>query len=165
MACDINCHTCKQQRRNKENGESRVIPVLAAEAIDPSDWRLPYIEYLENGRLTGETTVTQRQQIAIRSRPYILKEDKTLMKEGPDGIRRRCVAGPLTTAIITEAHEEIAGGHFSANLTLHKILTALYWWPTMKKDVYLYCKWCDICQRVGPKISKGVQPMNPLMPT
>lgn len=87
------------------------------------------------------------------------------MKEGPDGIRRRCVAGPLTTAIIAEAHEGIAGGHFFANLTLHKILTALYWWPTMKKYVYLYCKQCNICQRVGPKISKGVQPMNPLMPT
>jgi hypothetical protein len=35
----------------------------------------------------------------------------------------------------------------------------------MKKNVYLYCKQCDICQRIGPKISKGVQPMNPLMPT
>ena len=34
---------------------------------------------------------------------------------------------------MAEAHEGIVGGHFSANITLHKILTALYWWPTMKE--------------------------------
>jgi hypothetical protein len=75
------------------------------------------------------------------------------------------VARPLTTAIIAEAHEGVVGGQFFANLTLHKIQTALYWWPTMIKKMYLYCKSCDICQRIGPNISKGVHPMNPLMPT
>jgi hypothetical protein len=71
----------------------------------------------------------------------------------------------VTTAIIAEAHEGIAGGHFSAKITLHKILTALYWWPTMKRDVHLYCTQCDICQRVGPKISQNLQPLHPTMPT
>ena len=75
------------------------------------------------------------------------------------------MSGPITTAIIAEAHEGIAGGHFSANITLHKVLTALYWWPTMKRDVYLYCTQCDICQRVGPKISTNLQPLHPTMPT
>ena len=80
-------------------------------------------------------------------------------------IQRTCVAGPITTAIIAEAHEGIAEGHFSANITLYKVLTALYWWPTIKKDVYLYCTQCDICQRVGPKISTNLQPLHPTMPT
>jgi hypothetical protein len=52
FACDIICHTCKQRRRNEKIGVNRVILVLVAEAVDPSDWRLPYIEYLENGRIT-----------------------------------------------------------------------------------------------------------------
>jgi hypothetical protein len=71
----------------------------------------------------------------------------------------------MTTAIIAEAHEGIAGGHFSAKITLHKILTALYWWPTMKHDAHLYCTQCDICQRVGPKISTNLKPLHPTMPT
>lgn len=100
---------------------------------------LPSIKYLGNRRLTGEATVTQRQQINIRNKSYLLEEDKTLMKEGPDGIQRKCMVGSLTTVIIAEAYERVAGGHFSANLTLHKIRTTLYWWPTMKKYVYLYC--------------------------
>ena len=29
----------------------------------------------------------------------------------------------------------------------------------------MYCKQCDICQRVGPKVSKLSQPLHPIMPT
>ena len=35
----------------------------------------------------------------------------------------------------------------------------------MKKDVYLYCTQCDICQRIGPKVSTNLQPLHPTMPT
>lgn len=87
------------------------------------------------------------------------------MKERLDRIRRKCVAWPITTAIIAEVHEIIAEGQFSANLTLYKILTTLYWWSMMKKNVYLYCKQCNILKRIGPKVSKHVHPMNCLMPT
>ena len=75
------------------------------------------------------------------------------------------MVGPLTTAIIKEAHEGVAGGHFSTNLTLHKILRALYWWLMMKKNVYLYCKQCDICQRILSKVSKGGASDESLVPT
>ena len=49
----------------------------------------------------------QRQQNVILGRPYLIKENKTLMKEAPDGIQRRCVAGPLTTAIIAKTHKGV----------------------------------------------------------
>ena len=129
------------------------------------DWRVVFIDYLRHGRLTMEPSTTQRQQIAICSRPYWLTHNGTLIKEGPESLRRIRVNGPTTTAIIVEAHEGIAGGHFSANITLHKVLTALYWWPTMEIYVYSYCTQCDICQRVGPKISTNLQPLHPTMPT
>jgi hypothetical protein len=49
------------------------------------DWRTPFIDYLTHGRLTTEASTTQRQQIAIRSRPYMLNHNDNLIKEGPDG--------------------------------------------------------------------------------
>ena len=88
-----------------------------------------------------------------------------MIKEGADGIKRRCVSGPIIEAIIAKAHKDIVGKHFTANITLHKIVTALYWWPIMKRDVYMYWKQCDICQTVGPKISKSWQPLHPIMLT
>lgn len=35
----------------------------------------------------------------------------------------------------------------------------------MNRDIYMYCKKCDICQRVGPKISKSSRPLHLIMPT
>ena len=162
---DYLCRNCKICWPEQTTGRMVGCTTITAKRENEQDWRTPYIDYLKHGRLTTEASTTQRQQIAIRSRPFMLNQNGTLIKEGPDGMRRTCVAGPVTTAIIAEAHEGIAGGHFSARITLHKILTALYWWPTMKRDVHLYCTQCDICQRVGPKISTNLQPLHPTMPT
>ena len=156
------CWICWPHKLTEHMVDCKTITINGKE--EP-DWRTPFINYLTHGRLTTEASTTERQQIAIRSRPYMLNHNEILLKEGPDGIRRICVAGPITTAIITEAHEGIVGGHFSANITLHKVLTALYWWPSMKKDIHLYCTQCDICQRVGSKISTNLQPLHPTMPT
>ena len=134
---------------------------------DPQeDWRTSFIDYLSYERLTTPTTFSQKQQNAIRSRHFQLVKGGKLIKEGPDGMKRRCVSGPIIEAIIAKAHEGTAGGHFAANITLYKILTALYWWPTMKKNyIHMYCKQCVIYQRVGPKMSKSSQPLHPIMPT
>ena len=35
----------------------------------------------------------------------------------------------------------------------------------MKRDVYMYCKQYDICQKMGPKVSKSSQPLHPIMLT
>lgn len=67
FACDVNYHACKQQYGNEEMGVSCVILMLAAELMNPNDWRLPSVGYLENGRLNGETTMIQRKQNAIRN--------------------------------------------------------------------------------------------------
>lgn len=129
------------------------------------DWRTPYIEYLILGRLITEASITQQHRKAIRKCLYMLNHNGALIKEGPDGIQRPCIAKSITTTIIAEAHEGIVEGHFLANSTLHKVLTALYWWLILKKVVYLYYSQCNICQRVGPKISTNLQPLHPTMPT
>ena len=159
------CRNCKICWPNRSTKRMVGCTTITTKGENEQDWRTPYIDYLKHGHLTTEATTTQWQQVAIRSRPFTLNQNGTLIKEGPDNMRRTCVAGPVTTAIIAEAHEGIAGGHFSARITLHKILTALYWWPTMKRDVHLYCTQCDICQRVGPKVSTNLQSLHPTMPT
>lgn len=61
-------------------------------------------------------------KIAIRSHPYMLTHREELIKERPSNIQRKRIVGPITIAIIVEAHEGIIGGHFSTNITLHKVL-------------------------------------------
>ena len=54
-----------------------------------------------------------------------------------------------TPLILTEAHEGIAGGHYTGKETTQKVLRASLWWPTLHKDAKEYYKACDVCQRVG----------------
>jgi len=43
-------------------------------------------------------------------------------------------------------HNNVGGGHFSIDITNRKILNAKYWWPTLHKDVRMYCNSHDACQ-------------------
>jgi len=86
-----------------------------------------------------------------------------LIKTCSDSLPRICVARPITKAIIAKAHGGLAGGHLSSTITLHKVLTALYWWPDLQKDVHNYCKKCNICQRNSSKPRKGKNPLHPVL--
>lgn len=41
-------------------------------------------------------------------------------------------------------HDNATAGHFGISKTLHRILE-LYYWPSMKKDVYNYVRCCQVC--------------------
>ena len=47
--------------------------------------------------------------------------------------------------ILKELHKGNAGGHFSQDITVRKVLDAGYWWPTLYKDTYQYCQTCHEC--------------------
>ena len=51
--------------------------------------------------------------------------------------------------ILKELHKGNAGGHFSQDITIHKVLDARYWWPTLYKDTYDYYQTCHECQKTG----------------
>ena len=51
--------------------------------------------------------------------------------------------------ILQELHKYNAGGHFSQDITVRKVLDAGYWWPTLYKDTYKYCQTCHECQKIG----------------
>ena len=50
--------------------------------------------------------------------------------------------------IISLAHESPMAGHLGVNKTYLRILSHFYW-PQLRKDVSEFCKYCDVCQRVG----------------
>ncbi|GLB37195.1 putative DNA RNA polymerase [Lyophyllum shimeji] len=50
----------------------------------------------------------------------------------------------LITPILEQAH--LMAGHFGAERTAEYV-RRWYWWPTLAKDVRLFCKTCETCQR------------------
>ena len=72
-----------------------------------------------------------------------------LYRRGKDDRLRLVLTGSQPTAILQELHKGNAGGHFSYDITVRKILDAGYLWPTLYQDTVRYCQSCHDCQMSG----------------
>ena len=102
-------------------------------------------DFLEKCRL-GYATDTYYEQLNKRHlRNSQLRQqdglwymgDKLCIPSSDDGIK---------TIILKELHDNSTGGHFGFDKTLESVSRRFYW-PSLRKDVRLYCKTCPTCQR------------------
>uniref|UniRef100_A0A3B1JJM2 Gypsy retrotransposon integrase-like protein 1 n=1 Tax=Astyanax mexicanus TaxID=7994 RepID=A0A3B1JJM2_ASTMX len=56
-------------------------------------------------------------------------------------------------AFLQYAHDNPLSGHLGQMKTLLRLLNIAYW-PSIRRDVWTYCKSCEICQKYKPRISK-----------
>ena len=68
---------------------------------------------------------------------YCLTENGLGWKE-PDGVLLRCVNQEEANELLNLLHYGHCGGHFVARTTAHKILRAVYYWPTVFVDTHRY---------------------------
>lgn len=104
-----------------------------------------------------------RKKLLLEAAPYTLLGG-ALYKKGKDGVLRRCLDHLETGLVLKACHDEPCGGHFAGDETARKILLAGYWWPTLHKDSFNYCRQCDVCQRMGKPTKTGAMPLNPILP-
>ena len=53
---------------------------------------------------------------------------------GADEVVRQYVLEHEQHAILAEAHNGVAGGHYEENNTTRKVLRARLWWPTLLSE-------------------------------
>ena len=87
-----------------------------------------------------------------------------MYRKGTDQIIRRWVPEEEQKAVLQEAHQGIAGGHFSKEIIGRKILQAELWWPTVLKEAHNYAKQCLWCQKEGRPDNKHRMPLNLVLP-
>ena len=104
-----------------------------------------------------------RKCLAVRSRNFCLVSD-ILYHKGSDGIWRRAIRHFEKKAILQEAHQGIAGGHYAGESTARKVWQSGLWWPTTKKDAHEFCRQCDLCQRLGQPMEQARMPHQPILP-
>jgi hypothetical protein len=64
----------------------------------------------------------------------------------------------LRPQMLDMAHSIPAAGHLGMAKTLAR-LTQHFFWPSIKKDVKMFCRSCDICQRLGKLGKPTVAPL------
>ena len=92
------------------------------------DWIHPIIEYLQIGTFPPSMTKEARKRLAYRAIPFQLVQGK-LYRQGKDSRLRQVISNSQARMILQELHKGNAGGHFSQDITIRKVLDAGYWWP------------------------------------
>jgi hypothetical protein len=134
--------------------------LLATKKVD--DHFAEIVQFLSIGLAPSDYTIIQKKQLVVRTTNFSLIA-RQLYNMGPDEILRRCVMEAEIPLILGEAHEGIEGGHYVGKETMHKILRAGLWWPTLHKDAKDYYKACNVCQRVGKLSRRENMPLSPLL--
>jgi len=91
-------------------------------------------------------------------------DDPYLFKYCPDQIFQKYIPDNEVSSVIKFCHSKACRDHFSSKKTIAKILQSGFYWPTMFKDTYAFCKTCENCQKVG-FISKHRESLDNLLLT
>ena len=62
---------------------------------------------------------------------------------------RKCIAKGETPKVLESCLSSPYGEHRGGEQTAHKVLQSGFFWPTLFKDVVLFVRSCDYCQRKG----------------
>ncbi|KAH9734758.1 hypothetical protein KPL71_017490 [Citrus sinensis] len=125
-------------------------------------WYADIVNYLVTR--TAPEVITHAQKAKIKSdAKYYVWDEPYLWKHCSDQVIRRCVPETEFTSILTFCHTLACGGHFGPKRTALKVLASGFYWPSLFKDAYLFCKSCDRCQRTGNLGPRNQMPQSPIL--
>ncbi|XP_071921856.1 uncharacterized protein [Coffea arabica] len=111
-------------------------------------WYADIVSFLVSHKFSIGMSKSKRDKIVHDSRYYIWDEPY-LWKIGSDQIIRRCVPESETPSILAHCHNYACDGHFGPKRTARKILDCGFYWETLFRDAYAFCKSCEKCQKFG----------------
>lgn len=127
------------------------------------NWYDEMLGFLTEGMFPEAMSKDRKKKVALKSRTFQLIAG-VLYKRGIDQVVRRCVPDHEQKIVLQEAHQGIAGGHFSGEITGKKIFQAGLWWPTVLKNAHEFARQCLQCQREGKPTQADRMPHQPVLP-
>ena len=151
---------------------SRLVPESTSESLPIGDtfpdeqpfsliycpWYADIVNYLVTGQIPPQWTSQQKRKFLVDIKKYYV-DDPYLFKYCPGQLMRRCVSNDDQIGVLTFCHSEACGGHFSARKTADKILHASFYWPTLFKDCFDFCKTCAWSQQLKGITKRNMMPL------
>ena len=113
---------------------------------DNEPWFADFANFLVGKVLRKNMTYQQKKKF-ISDLKNFFWEEPHLFKICPDGIIRRCVAGPETISILDACHHGPTGGHYGPSITARKVLESGFYWPTIFKEAHTLVHLCEACKK------------------
>eukprot|EP01083_Nonionella_stella_P252956 870965_1 len=102
------------------------------------------IHYLETNNTNLLRTLPTYMQRYVSSGRFKLIDNILHFQHGINDKDLAVIPGALIESTIRNAHSNLHHGH----RRVLKLIRKRYWWPKMHKDVWYFCRSCDVCQKV-----------------
>ncbi|XP_062008347.1 uncharacterized protein LOC133725208 [Rosa rugosa] len=154
---------------NGSNAEEDLLPLHESfpdeqlfhlEILEP--WYADIVNYKVTKKFPDDFTKAQKDKLTKTAKYYVW-DDPYLWKHCADQLIRRCIPNSEFLSILTFCHSYACGGHFGAKRTALKVLESGFYWPTLFKDAFEFCKSCDRCQRTGNLGARNQMPQTPIL--
>lgn len=143
---------------NEETSHSEST-LIALQVDEAYDWRKPFFEYLQCGKLPREPSLASQVKKRALSFAFV---NNTLYRRSFHQLWLRCLGKEEAQKVMGEVHSGLCGAHQSGPKMKLKIQRLGYYWPTMTQDCVNHARRCHQCQVHGTVLH---QPPNPLHPT
>jgi Pyruvate/2-oxoacid:ferredoxin oxidoreductase delta subunit len=116
-------------------------------SLSPMPWFGNFDNFLASRYLSAHWSIEDKGKFLNEVKNFYW-DDPYLFKYCPDQIFQRCIPNNEVSSVIKFCYSKACGGYFSSRKTIAKILQSGFYWPTMFKDTHVFCKTCEICQKV-----------------
>ena len=116
--------------------------------ISTLPWFADIVNFIVTGEMPSQWNFQDRKKFLTEVKNFYW-DDPYLFKYCPNQIFQRCIPDNEVSSVLKFYHYEACGGHFSSKKTAVKVLQCGFYWPTLFKDSYNFCKSCENCQRLG----------------
>jgi hypothetical protein len=83
-----------------------------------SDWRVPFIKYLQDG--TSYTDRTENEHLICRSKQYILVDGILMRKNVKEEVLMKCITQEAGIKLLEEIHSGTCGNHAASRTLVGK---------------------------------------------
>jgi hypothetical protein len=130
-------------------------------AVTELPWYAHIVNYLVTGSIPETWTMQDWRKFFVEVRNFYW-DDLYLFKYCLVQILR-CIPDNKTLSVIKFCHTKAFGRRFSIKKITTKILQCGFYWPTMFKDTYSFCKGCLECQKLGRVTRRNMMLMSPIL--
>jgi hypothetical protein len=123
---------------------------LGALPLAACDWYKDILYFLQELKPPDGLGKSKARALKLKAVKYCLI-DQTLYWKDPLGLLLRCLDPQEAQKVMFDFHSGLCGGHHFWKTTIHKVLRAGYYWPTLFPDVCREIRACIKCQRFSGK--------------
>jgi hypothetical protein len=121
-------------------------------------WYADLMNYLVTKEFPSGLSTSQKNKLRVDVK-YYFWDTPHLWKFCVDQVVRICLPQDEFHFILSFCHSHSCGGHFGAKRTAYKVLESDFYWPSIFKDAYHFCKSCEKCQRTSNITHKNQMPL------